>query len=156
MRPTAHERFDVPIARDGGIQELLRQAQRPDRGFDAVTCESIERIARRTYYGTKIEHELESAGVALFASDGPISLNGRRATTILTRRVKRGVAEWYVLELLEKSWDGFREHTRQGWNVGRPPYGYVAEKIPHPVPARRADDARPQGPEWPLSGRSLT
>lgn len=24
-------------------------------------------------------------------------------------------------------------------NVGRPPYGYLAEKIPHPVPARRAE-----------------
>ncbi len=30
-------------------------------------------------------------------------------------------------------------HARGGWNVGRPPYGYVAEKIPHPVPARRAE-----------------
>jgi site-specific DNA recombinase len=49
------------------------------------------------------------------------------------------VAEWYVLEMLEKSWDGACEHTRQGWNVGRPPYGYQAEPIPHPVPARRAE-----------------
>jgi site-specific DNA recombinase len=138
-RGTAHERFDIPIPRDGGIQELIEEAQRTDRSFDAVICESIERIARRTYYGTKIEHDLEQAGVALFAADEPILLNGKRATTILTRRVKQGVAEWYVLELLEKSWDGFREHARQGWNVGRPPYGYVAEKIPHPVPARRAE-----------------
>jgi site-specific DNA recombinase len=138
-RSTAHERFDIPIARDGGIQELLEEAQRPDRTFDAVICESIERIARRTYFGTKIEHDLERSGVALFAADEPIVLNGKRATTVLTRRVKQGVAEWYVLELLEKSWDGFCEHTRQGWNVGRPPYGYLAEKIPHPVPARRAE-----------------
>ena len=104
-----------------------------------MICESIERIARRTYYGTKIEHDLETAGVALFAADEPIVLTGKRATTILTRRVKQGVAEWYVLETLEKAWDGFCEHTRQGWNVGSPPYGYQAEKIPHPVPARRAE-----------------
>jgi hypothetical protein len=38
------------------------------------------------------------------------------------------VAEWYILEMLEKSWDGFEEHTGQGWNVGKPPYGYIAEK----------------------------
>jgi site-specific DNA recombinase len=138
-RGTAHERFAIPIPRDGGIQDLLHEAQRSDRGFDAVICESIERIARRTYFGTKIEHDLERSGVALFAADEPIVLNGKRATTILTRRVKQGVAEWYVLELLEKSWDGFCEHTRQGWNVGRPPYGYVADRIPHPVPARRAE-----------------
>jgi site-specific DNA recombinase len=128
----AHERFDIPIPRDGGIQDLLSESKNPDRRFDAVICESIERVARRTYYGTKIEHDLEAAGVALFAADEPIALNGKKATTILTRRVKQGVAEWYVLEILEKSWDGFCEHTRQGWNVGVPPYGYMAEKVPTP------------------------
>jgi DNA invertase Pin-like site-specific DNA recombinase len=135
----SHERFDIPIPRDGGIQDLLEHAKSRDRTFDAVICESIDRIARRTYLGTKIEHDLEGSGVALFASDEPIAVNGKRASAILTRRVKQGVAEWYVLELLEKSWDGFREHTKQGWNVGRPPYGYVADKVPHPVPARRAE-----------------
>ena len=135
----AHERFDIPIPRDGGIQELLAESKNPNRRFDAVICESIERVARRTYYGTKIEHDLEAAGVALFAADEPIILNGKKATTILTRRVKQGVAEWYVLEILEKSWDGFCEHTRQGGNVGVPPYGYMADKVPHPVPSRRAE-----------------
>lgn len=99
----AHERFEIPIPRDGGINDLLEEAKRPDRRFDAVICESIERVARRTYYGTKIEHDLERVGVALLASDEPILLNGKRATTILTRRVKQSVAEWYVLEMLEKS-----------------------------------------------------
>nr|WP_237694868.1 recombinase family protein [Streptomyces sp. SID5468] len=41
--------------------------------------------------------------------------------------------------MLELSWDGFVEHTKQGWNIGKPPYGYVADKVPHPVPARRAE-----------------
>jgi site-specific DNA recombinase len=136
---TAHRAFDLRIPRDGGIPDLLAEARRPNRRFDAVICESIDRIARRTHYGAKIEHELEQAGVALFAADEPILLSGKRATAILTRRVKQGVAEWYVLEMLEKSWDGACEHTRQGWNVGRPPYGYQAEPIPHPVPARRAE-----------------
>jgi site-specific DNA recombinase len=138
-RSHAHEHFDISIPREGGIQDLLAEAQSPNRRFDAVICESIERIARRTYYGTKIEHDLESAGVTLFAADEPIALTGKRATTILTRRVKQSVAEWYVLEILEKSWDGTCEHTRQGWNIGVPPYGYQADKVPHPVPARRAE-----------------
>jgi len=88
---SAHESFAIPIPRDGGIQEILEEAERPDRSFDTVICESIERIARRTYYGTKIEHDLERAGVALCAADEPILLNGKRATTILTRRVKQGL-----------------------------------------------------------------
>src|SRR5207248_2703014 len=52
---------------------------------------------------------------------------------------KQGVAEWYIVEMLEKSWDGFETHTAQGWNVGKPPHGYLAEKHKHPVPAKRAE-----------------
>ena len=135
----AHEKFDLPIPRDGGIDDLLAEAKRADRRFDVVICESVDRIARITYYGTKIEHELEQAGVLLLAADEGISLARRRATNVLTRRMKQGIAEWYVLDMLEKSWGGFEIHTKQGWNIGRAPYGYLADSIPHPVPARRAE-----------------
>src|SRR5262249_37190607 len=37
------------------------------------------------------------------------------------------------------SWDGFCSHTEQGWNIGKPCYGYQADRIPHPVPAKRAE-----------------
>ncbi|MGW7423653.1 recombinase family protein [Streptomyces sp. NPDC054813] len=137
----AHQNFKIPIPRDGSVADLLEEAQRPDRRFAAVICESIERVARRTYFGTKIEYELEQAGVALCAADEPIITGPRakRATPTLTRRVKQAVSEWYVLQMLELSWDGFIEHVSQGWNVGKPPYGYLAEKVPHPIPARRAE-----------------
>jgi Recombinase len=146
-RGHAHERFAIPVPRDGGIADLLEEAVRPDRRFVAVVCESIERVARRTYFGTKVEYELEQSGVALLAADEPLPAsqarpNGRsakRATPILTRRVKQAIAEWYVLQMLELSWDGFCTHTEQGWNIGKPCYGYQADKIPHPVPAKRAE-----------------
>lgn len=35
-----------------------------------------------------------------------------------------------MLNMLELSWDGFIQHTVQGWNVGKPPYGYLADKVP--------------------------
>jgi hypothetical protein len=66
---TAHEQFDIPIPRDGGIADALEEARRSDRRFVAVVCESVERIARVTYVGTKIEYELEQAGVPLLAAD---------------------------------------------------------------------------------------
>jgi hypothetical protein len=146
-RGHAHEAFDIPIARDGGIQDLLAEAKRPDRRFAAVICESVERVARRTHFGTKIEYELEQAGVMLLAADEPMpqldrprgGVSRKRATPVLTRRVKQAVAEWYVLQMLELSWDAFCEHTEQGWNVGKPCYGYRAKKIPHPVAAKRAE-----------------
>lgn len=138
----AHEQFDIPIPRDGGIRDLLAEAESGSARFDAVICESVDRIARRTYFGTQIEHRLESVGMPLLAADepmAPIGHRGKQATQILTRRVKQGVAEWYVLDLLEKSWGGMEEHTIQGFNIGQPPYGYLAEKVPHPVPAKRAE-----------------
>ncbi|MDQ1307208.1 MAG: site-specific recombinase [Actinomycetota bacterium] len=135
----AHDKFDIPIHRDGSIDDLLAEAQRPDRRFDVVICESVDRIARITYYGTKIEHELEQVGVLLLASDEPFTTTRHRATAVLTRRMKQGIAEWYVLDMLEKAWGGFEIHTHQGWNVGQPPYGYIADSVPHPVPARRAE-----------------
>ncbi|MCP2337341.1 recombinase family protein [Actinomadura rupiterrae] len=136
-----HQQFSIPVPRDGGIQDLLEEVERVDRRFDVVICESIERIARRAYVGILIETRLEEVGALLLASDEPISFDGRRATQVLTRRMKQSVAEWYVLELLEKSWEGLETHSVQGYNIGKPPYGYLAEKIPHPVPARRAEGA---------------
>ncbi|WP_433264845.1 recombinase family protein [Actinosynnema sp. CS-041913] len=142
-RGQAHELFQIPVPRDGGIQDLLDEAERPDRRFDVVICEDISRVGRRSYASTEIEHRLEKAGVMLIAADEPFRLDntGRRtktSTQVLTRRVKQGVAEWYVIEMLEKSWDGFETHTEQGYNVGKPCYGYRANNIPHPVPAKRA------------------
>ncbi|MEG8179300.1 recombinase family protein [Nocardia terpenica] len=143
---SAHAQFQIPVPRDGGIQDLLTEAERHGRRFDYVICESIERIARRTRTGTDIEHRLEQAGVRLLAADEPFRLTAhhagtrkeKRATQILTRRVKQGIAEFYVVEMLEKSWDGFAVHTEAGFNVGKACYGYRAKPIPHPVPAKRA------------------
>lgn len=146
-RGRAHEAFDIPVPRDGGLQDLLAEAERPDRRFDVVICEGIDRISRRTYYGTLIEHRLEQAGVQLLAADEPFTLDATRgrtrtATQVLTRRVKQGVSEWYVRDMLEKSWDGFAVHTEAGFNIGMPCYGYTARRIPHPVPAKRAKGAK--------------
>ncbi|HZN74507.1 MAG TPA: recombinase family protein [Micromonosporaceae bacterium] len=138
-RSHAHEHISVPVPRDGGLVDLLAEAEQPDRRFDAVICESIDRLARRTYVGTRIEHDLEQAGVRLYAADEPIDPRGKRSTGLLTRRVKQGVAEWYVTDMLERSWDGFKVHTGQGWNIGKPPYGYAADRIEHPVPAKAAE-----------------
>jgi site-specific DNA recombinase len=144
----AYQLFNVPVPRDGGVDDLLEEARHPNRRFVAVVCESVDRLARTTHFGTKIEYELEQCGVALLASDEPItadSLPGatgrpvrKRATPILTRRVKQAIAEWYVLDMLEKSWGGLMQHTEQGFNIGKPPYGYRVVVEKHPVPAKAA------------------
>jgi DNA invertase Pin-like site-specific DNA recombinase len=146
-KSSAHEQLDNPIARDGSIADLLGEARRADRRFVAVVVESIERVARVTYFSTKIEFELEKAGVALLAADEGIDhrsipdLNRadspyRKATPTLTRRIKQAIAEWYVLNMLELTWGGLKAHTAQGYNIGKPPYGYLAQKQKHPVKAK--------------------
>lgn len=135
-RGTGYERFDIPIARDGGIADLLAEAKRPNRRFDVVICESMSRTARKMYESLSVERELERAEVPVFASNEPIMLTGGRAQQILQRRINQSVAEYEVLNMLELSWGGTCTHVREGYNIGKPCYGYKAKKFRHPNPAK--------------------
>jgi len=88
-----YDRFGIPIARDGGIADLLAEAARPDRRFDVVVCESIARVARRAYEGLSVERDLERCEVSLFAANETTSVSGSRAQ----RRINLSVAEYEVL-----------------------------------------------------------
>ena len=133
-----YERYDIPIARDGGVADLLDESTHKGRRFDVVICESVSRVARRTYEGLSIERELERVEVPLFASNEPITLTGSRAQRILQRRINQSVAEYEVLNTLEQSWGGLCTHVREGWNIGKPPYGYKAKTYRHPNPTKAA------------------
>jgi site-specific DNA recombinase len=136
---SAHEQFPgIGIPRDGGFADLLAEAASPAPRFAAVICESIDRSGRDTYYALQLEKQLTLAGIPLFASDEAIDVAGANATTVLVRRVKQGVAEWFRLQIKEQAWRGLREHSLAGWNIGTPPYGYLAERVTHPVPYKAA------------------
>ncbi len=99
-------------------------------------CEDIERSGRDTFNALRLEKKLSAAGIPLLATDEPIDIAGMNATTILVRRVKQGIAEWFRFQLKEKAWAGFTEHTMDGFNIGPAPYGYAAHRIPHPSPVK--------------------
>lgn len=121
----------VSVPRNGGLADLLAAAAERN-AFDAVIVESIDRLSRMTADATQVERELEQRDIGLFAADEPLAAN---ATAILTRRVKQGVAEWYVRDLVEKSRRGMEQSVLQGWHTGGPvPYGYRLRKYPHPNP----------------------
>jgi site-specific DNA recombinase len=135
----AYKQFaDAGIPRDGGMADLLTEAKAPAPKFAAVVCEDIERSGRDTFNALKLEKELSRQGIPLFATDEPASIEGINATTVLVRRVKQGVAEWYRLQLREKIWKGLIEHSADGWNIGTVPYGFLAEKVTHPSPIKAA------------------
>ena len=142
---TAHQQVEVGIPRDGGIADLLAEAARPEPRFAAVMCENIERSGRDTFYALRLEKQLSGAQIPLLATDEPIDVNGMNATTLLVRRVKQGIAEWYRFQLKDAAWKGLREHALAGFNIGSVPYGYLAQRVPHPVPAllRLCDDLPP-------------
>jgi hypothetical protein len=50
------------------------------------------------------DRDAEQAAILLLAADEGITMARRRATSVLIRRMERGIAEWYVLDMLEKSW----------------------------------------------------
>jgi site-specific DNA recombinase len=127
---------DAGIPRDGGMADLLAEAASPVPRFAAVVCEDIERSGRDTFNALKLEKKLSRQGIPLFATDEPAFIDGVNATTVLVRRVKQGVAEWFRLQLKEKTWKGLVEHSLDGWNIGYAPYGYLAARQPHPVPVK--------------------
>jgi site-specific DNA recombinase len=127
------------IPRDGSVADLLAAAKAPTPPFAFVICEDIERSARDAYASLKLEKELSEQGIQIFATDEPFNIEGINATSILVRRVKQGVAEWYRLQLKGKVWDGLREHSLEGWNIGKVPIGYDGERHPHPNPAKAAE-----------------
>jgi site-specific DNA recombinase len=129
------------VPRDGGMAELLAEAKAPLPRFAAVVCEDIERSGRDTFNALKLERELSDQGIVLFATDEPATIEGVNSTTVLVRRIKQGVAEWFRLQIKEKAWKGLKQHSLDGWNIGPAPYGYTAHRIPHPVKAK-ADQGR--------------
>ena len=126
------------IPRDGGLADLLTEAQSPQPRFAAVVVEDIERASRDFYNSVKLERQLSDQGIPLFATDEPADITGVNPTTLLIRRVKQGFAEFFRLQLKDKVWKGLKEHTAEGWNLGKIPYGYAAEKVTHPNPSKAA------------------
>ena len=74
----------------------------------------------------------------MFAANESISVSGSRAQRILQRRINQSVAEYEVLNTLEQSWGGLCTHVREGWNIGKPCYGYRAKTFRHPNPMKAA------------------
>lgn len=66
-----------------------------DRRFDAVVTYKAERFARRMVLALAYEEELRLANISIYVSDE--AGEPGRPTSVLTRRIKQAVGEWYVL-----------------------------------------------------------
>ncbi|WP_160051306.1 recombinase family protein [Nocardiopsis sp. FR26] len=117
-----YDTLAVPVPRDGGLQELLDQAEH--RGITHVIAERSDRVARAMLTSLTVEHELEKLGVEVVYANEPVG--GTKTGQLRTRRYSQVDAEVYRYALLEMSMGGQVQHTTNGWNHGRPPYPYIA------------------------------
>ena len=134
--------FDIPIPRDGGLQDLLADAARRPVRFERVIVESISRLSRNSSVAFRVEDELRAAGVRLCAADEPLE---ESFGTIVLRHVNIGIARGYHHELMVKSRQGQETSTRQGWHTGGVAlYGYrfVTHDHPNPHKASRGINKR--------------
>jgi hypothetical protein len=53
---TSWRKFDIPIRRDGGIDDLLAEATSPDRRFDVVICGSAASTATGHRRPRRVRH----------------------------------------------------------------------------------------------------
>jgi len=139
----ARSRFDVwqqfadaGIPRDGGMADLRAAAKADNPPFSAVICENIERSGRDNFDALKLEKELRARGMVVFATDEPIDVQAGEGSVILVRRMKQGVAEYFRYQLKAQMWEGLKQYVIGGWNTGKTPYGYQAERSIHPNPIK--------------------
>ncbi len=139
----ARSRFDVwqefadaSIPRDGGMADLRAAAKADNPPFSAVICENIERSGRDNFDALKLEKELRERGMVVFATDEPIDVQAGEGSIILVRRMKQGVAEYFRYQLKAQMWEGLKQYVIGGWNTGKTPYGYQAERSIHPNPIK--------------------
>ncbi len=124
--------FDIPIPRDGGLQDLLADAAKRPARLDRVIVASISRLSRDSSVVFRVEDELRSAGVRLCATDEPLE---ESFGTIVLRHVNIGIAPGYHHELMVKSRQSQESSTRQGSHTGGVAlYGYRFVTHDHPSP----------------------
>jgi site-specific DNA recombinase len=122
--------FDIPIPRDGGLVDLIDGASM--RAFDAVVCESINRLSRNPSVTFRVEEQLAEADVRLWAIDEPFV---ESFGSIVLRHVNVGLARGYLHELKVKSRQGIETAAKQGRHAGgKALYGYRFVEIEHPNP----------------------
>ena len=114
--------LDVPTPRDGGLQDLVEQAEQ--LAVTYALAERSDRLARAMLTSLTVEQELERRGVEVVYANEPVG--GTESGRLRSRRYSQVDAEIYRATMMEMSMGGQIQHAIQGWNHGYPPYPYIA------------------------------
>ena len=124
------------IPRDGGMADLRAAIAAGGRPFSAVICEDINRAGRDMLDSLRLEKELRTAGVMIFATSEPIDVQAPAASTMLVRRMRMAESEYFRYNLKTMMWEGLKQYAISGHNTGKCPYGYAEDRTPHPNPMK--------------------
>ena len=101
-----------------------------------MICENIERSGRDMYDALRLERELRAAGLPVFATDEPMDAQAPEAGHHLGAAEKQGMAEFFRYNLKAQMWEGLKQYTIAGYNIGLCPYGYFEDRTVHPNPMK--------------------
>lgn len=110
-----------------GLQALLGQVRRRDRGWSSILLLDTSRLARRLVTAIKFESECQVNGVDVVYKSLPKFEEAERA---LIKTVLHGVDEWHSLVSKRKGLAGMRQNVKSGFRAGgRAPFGYRLDYV---------------------------
>ena len=122
--------------RDGGLADLLAEANSPAPRFAAVVCRGHRAVRpghlQRAETGTRARRP----GILLFATDEPVDLDGTDPATILVRRTKQNIAEYFRLSLKRKGLERAARARRPGLQPRQSPRRVPPGEDPAPDPVQ--------------------
>ena len=145
-RDEYYSELNVPVPRDGGLSELLEEAERGV--VTRVIGERSDRAARNMLASLTVESCLARWGVELlYATEPPEDESAPGFMTANRLRLRRGQqvdAEVYKHQMLEWSTRGQWMHTKMGYSHGSAPYPYITKIDPTAPPRDTRFTQRPK------------
>ena len=135
------------IPRDGGLADLLTEARSPAPG-SPPWCAKTSSAAAGTPTTPSNWNANSAQGILLFATDEPLDMDGTDPATILLRRTKQNIAEYFRLQLKRSMWRGHAHPRRPGLQPRQSPRRVPprADPAPGPVQSRPGPHQNPARP----------
>lgn len=104
------------------FQRMITDAVASPPRFQTVLVHKSDRFARNREDAVKYKALLKRQGVRFASATEPIGSGD--VTEVLLESMLDGMAEFYNLQLSQRTLAGMAEAARNGWSIGKPPFGY--------------------------------
>jgi site-specific DNA recombinase len=104
------------------FQRMITDAVAATPPFDIVLVHKSDRFARNREDAVKYKALLKRQKIRFYSATEPIGSGD--VTEVLLESMLDGIAEFYSLQLSQRTLAGMAEAARNGWSIGMPPYGY--------------------------------